>query len=213
MCERERQDLETLPRELLLATNNAHKAAELGELLADLVDVRLRTPREIGIDLDVVEDEPTFAGNSILKARAFAKVSGLLTLADDSGLEVEALDGAPGIRSARFAGPSATDRDRIDRLLLLLKTVPPGKRQAAFVCVVAVAAPNGDASTFRGECGGVITEVVSGDGGFGYDPVFYLPELGRTMASLTSTEKNAISHRGRAVRLAIPEIKAHFPSR
>ena len=196
------------PRELLLATNNRHKVAELRELLSDLHDVALRAPAELGIELDVPEDAPTYAANAAAKALAFARASGRVALADDSGLEVDALGGEPGIRSARYAGPSATDADRIALLLERLRGVSPERRQARFVCAIAVATPAGEVRTVEGECVGRIAESPSGRGGFGYDPIFFLPERGRTMADLTEAEKHAISHRGRAARRAIPLVQA-----
>jgi XTP/dITP diphosphohydrolase len=196
------------PRELLLATNNQHKIAELRELLRGLRDVQLRAPAELGITLDVPEDAPTYAGNAAAKALAFARAAGLVALADDSGLEVDALGGEPGVRSARYAGPGASNADRIALILDRLRGVPIGRRGARFVSVIAVATPDGEVRTVEGECHGYIAESPSGQAGFGYDPVFFLPEQGRTMADLTDAEKNEISHRGRAARRAVATIEA-----
>ena len=190
-----------MPRKLLIATKNQGKVREYRELLADL-PFQVVSLADVGIDADVEETGATFAENAILKARAYARLSGLLTWADDSGLAVEALDGWPGVHSARAAGPDASDADRIDLLLQRLQGVPPADRAAAFHCVVAIATPDGRVWTTEGACSGVILEQPEGDGGFGYDPVFFVPNLDKTFAQLTSEEKNAISHRGVAARRA-----------
>jgi len=188
-------------RKLLVATRNAGKVREYRQLLADL-------PLEItyldaeGIDLDVEETGESFAENAVLKATAYAQVSGLWTWADDSGLEVDALNGAPGIRSSRYAGPGASDEDRYRRLLRELEGVPWEKRTARFRCVVAIATPTGEVRTAEGSCEGVIAFEPRGSHGFGYDPVFFLPERGCTMAQLPPEVKNRISHRGQAAQAA-----------
>jgi XTP/dITP diphosphohydrolase len=135
-------------------------------------------------------------------AEAFAKASGLVALADDSGIEVDALGGAPGPLSARFAGENASDQQRVALLLKRLKGVPPERRSARFRCLIAVARPQGEVSLFEGRCEGQVAEEPRGEGGFGYDPVFLLPERGLTVAELPPEEKNAVSHRGRAARQA-----------
>jgi XTP/dITP diphosphohydrolase len=185
-----------MPR-LLLATGNRHKFKELKTLLAGIA-YDIIFPADIGIDLEVDESGSSFEENAGLKAKAFAKRSGLLSLADDSGLEVNALGGEPGIYSARYAGEDATDAERVDYLLSSLKNVPEGKRQARFRCVIAIASPEGEVYLFNGECAGEISLSPRGKYGFGYDPVFYLPQLGKTMAELPPGVKNGISHRGRA---------------
>ena len=146
-----------------------------------------------------------------MKAEAFAKASGLITLADDSGLEVDALGGRPGPLSARYAGPSQTDEEGVDLLLAQMKDVPPERRQARFRCVIALAEPAGAVRLVEGECPGVIAKRPRGHHGFGYDPVFYLPELGRTMAELTPDEKNAISHRARAAHESMHDAQGDAP--
>ena len=185
-----------MPR-LLLATNNAHKIRELSQIL-DGIPYEIVTPAILGITFDVPETGSTYAENAGLKARALAGLSGLLTLADDSGLEVRALGGAPGIRSARYAGEGAANEKRIAKLLRTLRGVPPERRQARFVSVIAISAPGGETWYREGTCEGVIAEAPRGAGGFGYDPVFYMPELGCTMAELDEAAKNRVSHRGRA---------------
>ena len=188
-----------MPR-LLLATNNPGKLREYRGLLAgcgyDLV-----TPGELGIKADVPETGSTFAANARLKALTLAKASRLLTLADDSGLEVDALGCEPGVRSARYGGKKS-DSERIDLLLSRLRDFPTGKRTARFRCVIAIATPQGSARTVSGECRGLIAGASRGSSGFGYDPVFYLPELGQTMAELPPEIKNRISHRARAAARA-----------
>jgi len=145
--------------------------------------------------------------NAVLKAEGYARLSGLTTLADDSGLEVQALGGAPGVQSARWAGPGASDRDRIELLLQRLQGTPASERQAQFHCVVAIAEPTHRLYTTEGICCGVILDAPRGSHGFGYDPIFYIPELGRSMAELTPEEKNRVSHRALAVRAARPILE------
>lgn len=186
---------------LLLATGNPGKAREYRELLHGL-RYRIATPSDIGISGEVEESGATFEDNARLKATTMAAASGLLTLADDSGLEVDALGGEPGTRSRRFAGEGASDRARIDLLLGRMAGVPWPERAARFRCVIAIAEPGGAVETRSGECAGLIALSPAGETGFGYDPVFYIPELGRTMAQLTMEEKNRVSHRGRAGRQA-----------
>ena len=193
-------------RKLLVASNNPGKLKEYADLL-DRLPVTLTSPVQEGLSLAVDESGATFAQNATLKARAYAEASGLLTLADDSGLEVDALDGAPGVRSARYAGEGASDEDRYRLLLRNLAGVPQGKRTARFRCVVAVATPQGKVHTAEGRCEGVIGFEPRGTHGFGYDPVFYLPDRGQTMAELPPTVKNRISHRGRAVQAALPVLR------
>ncbi|TET51052.1 MAG: RdgB/HAM1 family non-canonical purine NTP pyrophosphatase [Anaerolineales bacterium] len=190
--------------DLLIATHNAGKLREYQRLLAEL-PVLLRSPHEVGTSLDVPEDGTTFTENASKKAKAHAEASGLLTLADDSGLEVDALDGAPGIRSARYVRGS--DADRVRALLDHLRDVELDQRTARFRCLVAIATPDGRLETVEGTCEGVIAFEPAGHGGFGYDPVFYLPELGCTMAELDAEEKNRISHRARATQAAIPVLR------
>ncbi len=189
------------PDKLLIATHNPGKVREYESLLADL-PIQITWLDAEGIDLEVEESGSTFAENAILKASAYARHSGLWTWADDSGLEVEALDGWPGVNSARHAGPHASDADRTAILLQKLKDVPPEKRTAVFRCVVALATPDGRVWTTSGSSRGIILNEPRGSGGFGYDPVFWVPEYERTYAELSPHEKHAISHRGRAARRA-----------
>jgi XTP/dITP diphosphohydrolase len=187
---------------LLLATNNEGKAREYKSLLSG-VPFELVTPAEVGITTEVAEVGKSFEENARLKATTLAAESQLLTLADDSGLEVDALGGEPGTLSARYAGENASDSDRVSYLLAKMQGIPEEKRQARFKCVIAIATPQGNVELCTGECDGFIALKPKGNRGFGYDPVFYLPELKKTMAELPPEAKNKISHRGRAAREAI----------
>lgn len=186
---------------LLIATHNTHKFRELAAILSDIPYTLVSLATE-GITLKVKETGKTYAENAALKAKTYAAISGLLTLADDSGLEVEALDGEPGLCSARYAGEEATNPQRIAKLLRRLEGVPWEKRQARFICVIAIATPQGDVHLFEGVCKGIIAFTAKGEHGFGYDPIFYLPEYGCTMAELPEEAKNRISHRGQAGQAA-----------
>ena len=182
---------------LLIATRNLGKLREYEQLLAGL-PLSLTYLGDEGITHEVEESGETFAENAMLKAQEYGCVSGLLTLADDSGLEVDALDGDPGVRSSRYAGPGADDEDRYRLLLERMQGVPWDERGARFRCVIAIAEPDGDTYTAGGTCEGVIALGPQGDYGFGYDPVFYVPAYDRTMAQLPPEVKNRISHRARA---------------
>ena len=182
---------------LLIATHNRGKLIEYRELLAGL-PYELVTLDDVGIREDVEETGTTFAENAHLKALAYARQSGLLTLADDSGLEVDALGGEPGVRSKRYAGEDASDADRNAFLLSKLREVPRGKRSARFRCVICIASPRDETWESDGTCEGEIIFEPRGTNGFGYDPVFYFPERGVTMAELPSEEKNRVSHRAKA---------------
>ncbi len=184
-------------KRLLLGTDNQAKLREYRGLLLGIPFV-ITTLRDEGIEARVKESGTTMEENATMKATTYATMSGLLTLADDSGLEVDALGGEPGVLSARYAGDFASDRERIDYLLARMERVPWERRGARFRCIIAIASPSDDVELCQGECQGVIAFDPKGGNGFGYDPVFYLPDLGRTMAELTMEEKNRISHRGMA---------------
>ncbi|MDD5127818.1 MAG: XTP/dITP diphosphatase [Dehalococcoidales bacterium] len=186
---------------LLLATNNKGKVIEYRSLLQG-VPYRLVTPAELGITTVVREEGSTLEENARVKAVTLAEESGQLSLADDSGLEVDALGGAPGHFSARFAGENATDNERVSYLLAKLEGVPYEKRTARFRAVIAIAVPGSGVEFCEGECRGYITLAPRGAQGFGYDPVFYLPELDKTVAELPLEVKNRISHRSRAAQKA-----------
>jgi XTP/dITP diphosphohydrolase len=193
---------------LLVATNNPGKLREYQEILADL-PVELMSPVDAGLSLDPEETGSTFEENAVIKAQAFARASGLLTLADDSGLEIDALNGEPGVYSARYGNTAQKDHESRYRLVLeKLAATPAQKRTARFRCVVALAAGETVVGTAAGAVEGVITFAPKGDGGFGYDPIFFVPQFERTMAELTSAEKNSISHRSRAVYAAMPMIES-----
>jgi len=191
---------------LLIATGNKGKLRELEALLKDL-GLELVMPKDLGLALEVEETGSTYAENAALKARAFAQASGLVSLADDSGLEVEALGGAPGLYSARYSPlPGASDSDR--RAYLLQNLLGhPRPWTARFHAAIAIAAPDGRVRFAEGTCPGEIIPEARGAGGFGYDPIFMLAGLGKTMAELEMGEKNRLSHRARAVQAAVPILK------
>ncbi len=187
-------------KQLLIATNNKGKVKELQDLLKDM-RIELVMPAQLGIDLDVVEDGRTYAENATKKAVAFAQASGLISLADDSGLEVDALDGAPGLYSARYGSQGGEKLSDAGRRTFLIQTLQgkPRPWTARFHATIAIATPNGETHLAEGFCEGEIIPEERGTGGFGYDPIFLLPELGKTMAELSMEEKNRLSHRARAV--------------
>ena len=185
--------------ELLIATTNLHKLEEYQTIFTGL-PLTLRSLRDVGISDDVEETGTTFIANARLKAEYYVQRSGLLTLADDSGLEVHALNGAPGVYSARYAGPGASDADRINLLLKNLEHVPFHARLARFVCVIALARPSGEIEFVEGTVPGTIEAAPRGENGFGYDPVFYMLDEDKTMAELTPERKSQVSHRAIAAR-------------
>ncbi len=178
----------------ILASKNKNKAREIKEILGDGFEIITQDETKAA-SVDVIEDGSTFSENAIKKAETIMKITGLPTIADDSGLCVDALSGAPGIYSARYAGEGATDDQKIQKLFGELKDVPFEKRSARFICVIALAIPEKETVTFPGEVHGVITTEKKGDNGFGYDPVFYIPQYSLTMAELDAEVKNKISHR------------------
>ena len=192
--------------ELVIATKNKGKLREISRLLEN------SSYTVVGLDAypdapDVVEDGDTFTANAIKKAEEIAAYTGCLTLADDSGLVVDALSGAPGVHSARYAGKNATDADNNTKLLAALRDVAGESRQASFQCVMALVAPDGKSRTFNGEVKGVILQQPQGDGGFGYDPLFMVREYGQTMAELPLDLKNRISHRGQALKKLLATLE------
>lgn len=197
----------TRPATLLVATNNRGKLREYASLLEGL-PFELVTLADAGITDDIEETGLSMEQNAVQKAAAYAALSGLTALADDSGLEVDALGGEPGPFSRRYAGENVSDRERNEYLLEKLENIPWEKRGARFRCVIAIARPDGRVETCEGVCEGVIAFDSKGGGGFGYDPIFYLPELDRRMAELTLDEKNRISHRGRAAQKARAILEA-----
>ena len=188
---------------LIIATKNPGKITEIRDLLTGFA-VKLKSLDDFGPIPEVEEDGKTFEENAFKKASFTAKILGIPALADDSGLMVEALDGAPGVLSARYAGENATDEQRIAKLLKALK----GKvrRKAAFECVLSIAVPSGPALTYEARCEGLIAEQPAGQNGFGYDPIFFYPPLNKTFAQMTLMEKSQVSHRGKALN----ELKQEF---
>jgi XTP/dITP diphosphohydrolase len=192
-----------MTQRILVATHNQGKVRELARLLAAL-ELDWLTLNDLGVTLEVAETGETFLENATLKATQYAAVAGCLTLADDSGLEVDGLDGRPGVHTAYYGGPGLTPAERYHLLLENLRGVPWERRTARFRCVMVVANPAGELlATAAGVCEGLIALEPSGAGGFGYDPIFYLPEHGATMAELPPELKNQISHRGRAIQKLI----------
>ena len=181
---------------LVLASKNQKKLAEMNDILSHL-GIQVCSEAEAGVDVEVEETGTTFEENSLLKAKAVMEASGLPAIADDSGLCVDALSGAPGVYSARYGGPDLDDAGRYRLLLENMRGQSP--RTAKFVSVITCCFPNGDVLTARGECPGTIAFAPMGEGGFGYDPVFFIPALKKTFAQLTPEEKNAVSHRGKAL--------------
>jgi XTP/dITP diphosphohydrolase len=195
-------------KQLLIATNNQGKIKELQDLLKD-TGIELITPSQINLDLDVVEDGQTYAENAAKKAVAFARTSGLISLADDSGLEVDALAGAPGLYSARYGSSNGGKLSDAERRAFLIRNLQdmPRPWTGRFHATIAVAIPNGETHLAEGFCEGEIIPEERGTGGFGYDPIFLLSELGKTMAELPMEEKNRLSHRARAVMSAKPILE------
>lgn len=184
-------------KEILLATNNQGKVKEMKSIMSDL-GINVYSLKDKGIDVQVEEDGNTFEENAIKKAEEIAKISGMITVSDDSGLEVYALNLRPGIYSARYAGEGATSDMLCKKLLSEMENVADSDRGARFVSVVAITYPNGKTLTLRGECEGTIIRQMLGDGGFGYDPVFYIEEKKMTFSEMPLEEKNKISHRAKA---------------
>lgn len=201
-----------MTQHLLVATRNSGKVAEYSEILGSL-DVAWLSLDDVGIHFEVKESGKTFEENAVLKVKFYARDTGLLTLADDSGLEVDALDGQPGVHTARFGGPGLTPKQRYQRLLASLSSVPWEQRTARFRCVVALARDQGLLGTATGVCEGMIALEPAGREGFGYDPIFFLPERNKTMAQLQPAEKHRISHRGRALISIAPLLRAELVSR
>jgi XTP/dITP diphosphohydrolase len=189
---------------LILATTNTNKVKEFQEILKDF-PIEIRSLADFDPLPEAIEDGETFDDNAYKKAIHTAKILGFPAIADDSGLVVEALNGAPGVYSARYAGENATDKENVDKLLKDMQGIK--NRRAAFHCVLSIAVPSGPALTYEGRCEGTLLEERRGETGFGYDPIFYFEDLGKTFAECTMEEKNKVSHRGKA----LAEFKAEFP--
>ncbi len=198
-----------MKKQIIFATKNQHKMIEIKEILSDL-PYKVVSMEEAGIDIDVLEDGHTFEENAIKKAKEIAVKTGDIVLADDSGLEVDYMNGEPGIYSARFGGETTTYDIKNQMILDRLKNAKEKERSARFVCVIAAAFPDGEVRHVRGTIEGYIADEAKGIGGFGYDPIFYVPEEGCTTAEMTAEKKNAISHRGQALRRMKDALKAYF---
>lgn len=190
---------------LIIATGNEDKVREIDEILEG-TGFEAISMKQAGFDPDIVEDGTTFEENALKKAMAVHELSGEYVMADDSGLCIDALDGAPGIYSARFCGEDSTYEEKFKKIFEMLADVPEEQRTAQFVCAIAVVRPDGTSFTVRGECRGVLHEKPMGENGFGYDPIFYVPEFGMTTAQMDPEVKNSISHRGRALRAMVEKL-------
>ena len=192
---------------VVLASKNKHKLVEISKITQQF-DIELVLQSELGIDIDVEETGTTFEENSLLKAKAVMEATGLPALADDSGIAVDALNGEPGVYSARYGfDESLDDWGRLELLLKNTEHVPDGQRQAQFVCVISFVTPDGKVIQARGEIHGELTRQPAGENGFGYDPIFYYPPLGKTTAELSPEEKNKVSHRANALKLFYEKMK------
>ena len=186
---------------IVLATNNSHKVGEFRAAFEQMgVEVELLTIKDTAFRGEIIEDADTFDGNALIKAKTLCESTGLVAIADDSGLAVDALNGEPGVYSARYAGVGATDEQNNEKLLSLLRSMPDASRDAKFVCSICVCRPDGEILYAHGESKGEIIDEYRGDGRFGYDPIFYYPPMKKTFAEMTKEEKNSISHRGRAIK-------------
>ncbi len=192
-------------KKLIFATGNENKMKEIRMILGDL-DYEILSMKEAGIDVDIIEDGKTFEENAMIKAKAISKIANCLVLADDSGLEVDYMDKQPGIMSARWMGEDTSYRIKNQKIIDNLEGVPKEQRTARFVCAIAAAFPDGKVITKRGTIEGIIGYEERGENGFGYDPIFFVPEFGKTTAELSPEEKNKISHRGKALRMMKPEL-------
>ena len=192
---------------MVLASKNPHKLVEIQQIV-ERFDIQLVLESELGVDIDVEETGTTFEENSLLKAKAVMEATGLPALADDSGIAVDALNGAPGVYSARYGfDDSLDDWGRLQLLLKNTENVPGGQRQAQFVCVITLMTPDGQVIQARGEVHGELLRAPAGTGGFGYDPIFYYPPLGKTLAEVAPEEKNQVSHRARALKVLYEKMK------
>ncbi len=192
-------------KKIIFATGNAGKMKEIREILKDL-DAEVLSMKEAGVEADIVEDGKTFEENAVIKAKTICELTGEIALADDSGLEIDYLNKEPGIYSARYMGEDTSYRIKNANLIERLEGVPDEKRTARFVCAIAAAFPDGTVKTVRGTMEGRIGYEEAGENGFGYDPIFYLPEYGCSSAELSMEEKNKISHRGKALRAIKEEL-------
>ena len=193
---------------IVIATNNSHKISEFRScFLQKGIEFELVTIKEAVFAGEIIEDADSFEGNAYIKAKTLCDHTGMIAIADDSGLVVDALGGAPGVYSARYAGEGATDMQNIEKLLHELKDVPAGEKTARFVCTICVCRPDGERLFVSGSSEGIIIDELRGDGRFGYDPVFLYPPMNKTFAEMSSEEKNSVSHRGRAIESLLESIE------
>ena len=193
---------------IVIATNNSHKISEFRScFLQKGIEFELVTIKEAGFAGEIIEDADSFEGNAYIKAKTLCDHTGMIAIADDSGLVVDALGGAPGVYSARYAGEGATDMQNIEKLLHELKDVPADEKTARFVCAICVCRPDGERLFVSGSSEGIIIDELRGDGRFGYDPVFLYPPINKTFAEMSSEEKNSVSHRGRAIESLLESIE------
>lgn len=193
---------------IVIATNNSHKISEFRScFLQKGIEFELVTIKEAGFAGEIIEDADSFEGNAYIKAKTLCDHTGMIAIADDSGLVVDALGGAPGVYSARYAGEGATDMQNIEKLLHELKDVPTDEKNARFVCAICVCRPDGERLFVSGSSEGIIIDELRGDGRFGYDPVFLYPPMNKTFAEMSSEEKNSVSHRGRAIESLLESIE------
>ena len=193
---------------VVVATKNKGKLKEIKQILAPM-GFNVISREEANIDMDIDETGDSFEENAMLKALAVHKLTGAIVIADDSGLETDALNGAPGIYSARYSGANASDDKNNEKLLIQLKDIPDEKRTARFVCAIAVVFDENRKFTVKGTVDGIINRAPAGENGFGYDPLFYIPQYGKTVAQLSSEEKNKISHRGKALEKMVVKMKEY----
>lgn len=192
---------------VVLASKNKHKLVEISQI-TEKFDMELVLQSELGVNIDVEENGTTFEENSLIKAEAVMKATGLPALADDSGIAVDALNGEPGIYSARYGfDDTLDDRGRLNLLLKNTEHVPDGQRQAKFVCVITMVTPDGQTIQARGEVHGELLRAPAGEGGFGYDPIFFYPPYGKTLAEVSAEEKNQVSHRAQALKVFYRKLK------
>ena len=193
---------------IVIATNNSYKISEFRScFLQKGIEFELVTIKEAGFTGEIIEDADSFEGNAYIKAKTLCDHTGMIAIADDSGLVVDALGGAPGVYSARYAGEGATDMQNIEKLLHELKDVPADEKTARFVCAICVCRPDGERLFVSGSSEGIIIDELRGDGRFGYDPVFLYPPMNKTFAEMSSEEKNSVSHRGRAIESLLESIE------
>ncbi|MCQ2482731.1 MAG: XTP/dITP diphosphatase [Clostridia bacterium] len=190
---------------IIIATGNQDKVREINEILKD-TDFDAVSMKSIGINPDIVEDADSFEGNALIKAKAVHNLVNDYVMADDSGLCIDALNGAPGIYSARFCGEDSTYEEKFQKIFEMLKDVPEEERTAHFVCAIAVVRPDGSSFTVKEQCDGILHEVPQGENGFGYDPIFYVPEYNMTTAQMNPEQKHQISHRGKALRSMVAKL-------